>query len=150
MATIKTSSVLKGDKELKKMLKDLDIKGDRELRREIKRTSTGIKNHYKRDAKRHSWTGELEDSIKADTKDNWKSSEIGSTKKQSYWLEFGRKAFSAKSADYLTFRTRDGSWHRVKKVAAAPAHPHLLMAWMEWMVGNKFADRLKKRFDRIK
>jgi len=150
MATIKTGVVLKGQKELLKTLHDLGTKGETELRHEIKRTATGIYNHYKRDAKGHYWTGELDKSISYDTTNNWLNAEIGSTKKQAYWLEFGRRSFSAKGDGYLTFKTRDGQWHKVKQVAEAPAHPYLLSAWLEWMVGNKFADRLRERFNRIK
>jgi len=150
MATIKTGAVLTGDKELKKYMKKLGSEGDKHLRREVQRTATGIKNHYARDAKRHYWTGELSNSITADTSNNWLNAEIGSTKKQAYWLEFGRRAFSAKGDGYLTFKTRDGSWHKVKSVRAAAAHPYLLQAWLEYMVADKFADRLRKRFDNIK
>ena len=150
MATIKTGATLIGEKELKKTLKDLGVRGEVELRREIKRTAIGVQNNYTKDVKGHSWTGELERSIKSDTPDNWKTAEIGSTVKQAYWLEFGRKAFSAKGDGYLTFKTRDGAWHKVKKVKEARAHPYLLKAFMGWTVGNKFADRLRKRFNRIK
>lgn len=150
MATIKTGAVLLGDKKLKKMLNDLGVRGDVELRREVKNSSTVIKNDYKRDAKKHDWSGEGSDSIVADTNDNWKSGEVGGTKKQLYWLEFGRKSFSAKGDGYLTFKTKDGTWHKVKEVKEAKANPYLLMAWMKHMIGSKFADRLRKRFDRIK
>lgn len=142
--------IVVGDKELKKYMNTLGTRGDTELKREIKRTATGIENHYRRSAKRHSWTGELERSITADTSNNWLNAEVGSTKKQAYWLEFGRRSFSAKGDGYLTFKTKDGQWHRVKSVREAKANPYLLSAWLEWMIADKFADRLRKRFDNIK
>ena len=52
---------------------------------------------------------------------------IGSPHPQVRQLEFGG-TISAKNGEYLTFKTKDGQWHRVKEVFQ-PAKPHWRPAW---------------------
>lgn len=153
MATRRNSVNIIGDKELRKTLKDLGSRGETELRREVKRTLTGISNDYKRNVKKHYKTGDLDSSIKADSRDGWMSGEAGSTVEHSKYIEFGTRSrvIVPKRASVLRFNV-GGEWVYAKKVQhpGTRANPGLLKAWLTWMVGNKFADRLRKRFDRIK
>lgn len=154
MATRRSSVHLIGDKELQKTLKSLGTKGNTELKREVKRTLIGIKNQYKEGVKNNIVSGDLEKSIKYDLTTTGLTGSVYSDVQQSIWIEFGTKAhlIKPKSPDGVLAFKVDGDTVFSKSVQhpGTRANPVLLKAWLQWMVGSKFADRLRKRFERIK
>jgi hypothetical protein len=148
-----------GMKELKEYGKKLGIEGEKEARAELKQTAFGIRNDYRSKTLKHKDKGTLYNSITADSNDNWKTAEIGSTAKHALPLETGSRAHKIpkepkpadKWGEWLKF-----FWDKIgMRVSAMQVnHPgtpptlYLLTSFLYWESG--FAQRLKARFDKIK
>lgn len=139
--------------ELKKYIEELEVEGEAAFRDEIKRTLMGIRNDYRSRLLPHKDTGKLYNSIKADTANNWRSGEVGSTEKHAVYLEGGTQAHAitpqAKKWLYF-FWDKIGQWVFAKQVMhpGTPPRPYLTQSYLEWMAG--LDGRLRQRLDKIK
>jgi len=146
---------IEGMKEIVTAINKLGAIGKKELKLEIKRTAKGIENHYRRGVKKHFDTGVLDKSISSDSRDGWKTAEVGSNAEYSPYIEFGTRShtITPRVKKWLRF-----FWGKVddyvfaKKVnhPGTRANPALFNAFIEWASGNKFATRLRKRLDTYK
>lgn len=140
---------IKGKDVLIKALRKMDKGMQKTLRDEIRDTAYGIERDYRSNMKSHMKTGELDQSIRTASIQNWKGAQVGSDKKQSTYLEFGTRAHGPVRAKLLHW-VEDGKDIFAKWVRGITATNGLLRAYVNWMHGKKFDIRFTRRAQRMK
>lgn len=128
MADPVVSVSIVGDKEVSKLLKQLGPLGKKILREQIKDTSYKIRDRYKQQVRKHKKSGQLENSITADSDSSWDSASIGSDLLYALFLEIGTRAHGPVQAKFLHWIGEDGQDVWAKWVRGIPAMPYLANA----------------------
>ncbi len=123
------------------------------LRDELKETAEKITVGYKNNMRSndHWLTGATIRSISAESRDGWKTAEVGTDKEfPARWLEQGTRPHGPVSAQYLHFYwQKKGIWVRTKKVEGITATHDLEKAFVKETTGNSLTGRLKKKMGSV-
>ena len=148
---------ISGDKELMALFKAAPIAMNNELAKEVRVSINAIGIAYKRNERSHYDSGKLDASIEADTDNNWKSGEVGSTRTEAIYREFDTKPhiiYTLNPGRFLYFYWKKfGEYVNLKFVR----HPGtkgdhgLNRAAIEviGIFGEKFIKRLTARYARV-
>lgn len=132
---------------------------EREWRREVRRTALALEAAYRRNARPHFITGNLNQSISAESDDGWASAIVGSSLLYSIFVEVGTRAHTIEPvfASFLKFfwdKTGEIEYRKTVHHPGTPAFNLLLKAWLQEMepfhltMGKRMVDRINQLMEK--